>query len=186
MQSDMKLWEKASKEQAGGNNLKLTLDLPWGIGPYTVTMEGLKDAQAKRNAVGAYGAHIRGLIKERIDDEAITSRAKAAAARSEQASGPDRDSVSPNQGLRDSSVPEKAVQGAGQAYSQTSSPLVGSRESLVAERAIVENGIKILESRLAQSRKELRVIDMAIAIMEEDDAPQDSGTTEAGSEGTSV
>jgi len=46
MQSDMKLWEAADREQVGGN-LVLKIILPWGIGETLVTMEGMDDQKRR-------------------------------------------------------------------------------------------------------------------------------------------
>lgn len=170
MQSDMKLWDHAEKEIVGEGRMALTLNLPWGIGQHTVTLEGLSNAQGKRNAVGAYGEHIRAVIKERIDDEAVTARARQAAARREPVDSTDSTSSSGAEPVQDQqAVQAETVQEAGQAYSQTSHTLVGSREALVAERTAVENRIGNIERTLKGLHRELRVIDAALSAWGDDE-----------------
>jgi hypothetical protein len=80
MQHDVKIWELAEKELKG-NKITLTMrDIPWGIGDAEVTLEGIDDANSKRNAVGSYAEYIRGLIDDQINDETIELRAAQAAA----------------------------------------------------------------------------------------------------------
>jgi hypothetical protein len=137
MNSDFKLWERAKGTPGKDGAIIKQLDLPWGIGLTTVTMEGMNDAGKKREAVAQYGDYIRSLIRDRTDDEAVTSRAKQAAARSQLADSTDSDSVSADTGLRDEGVQAETVQGAGQAYSGNAGGIGGVREALVARRAEV-------------------------------------------------
>ena len=169
MSSDFKLWERAEEEQLGGGKVAKTLTLPWGIGSYTVELEGLNDAGKRRSAVSAYGEHIRGVINERINDDAITSRAKAAAARSELASSEDSDSVSADEGLRDTAVPTEAVPGADEAHEADVEEDVDFGASLAARRVEVSEGIDRLTGQLDRLCKELRGIDAAIKAMAEEE-----------------
>lgn len=173
MQSDMKLWDMAETEESAPGTVVKTLNLPLGIGEYTVTIEGLKDAGKKRDALASYGAHIRGLIKERIDDEAITARAKAAAARSESVGGGDS--------VRDDPagvpVPPREAppnEEASQAYAETTTDDADFGATLIARRASLKERIGRVEVDLARWRKELKALDAACAALEEPDAPEDS------------
>lgn len=168
MNSDFKLWEKADTKDLGGGKIAKTLDLPWGIGEYTVELEGMNDSNKRRAAVGAYGEHIRGIIKERTDDEIVTSRAKAAAARAEFADSTDSDSLGTDEGLRDESVPTEAVQAAGEAYQEDVTKPVILGADFPAERAAIESRIERLEAELTSARRDLRVINAVIAAMDEE------------------
>jgi hypothetical protein len=182
MQSDMKLWERAEKNPVDGGGVALSLHLPWGIGLYTVNLEGMGDAKGRRNALGAYGEHIRGVIKERIDDESITSRAKSAAARSEQ---DDRRDSPRNDRVPEPTGPATTPKGPRKAHRQTSSALISDREALIAERIEVVEAIKSANEDIRRWERELRIIKSVLSIMEEDDAPENSRPTTTGDDGPS-
>lgn len=84
MQSDLALWDNASTEDLGEGTVRKVLELPWGIGNYEVTLEGLTNGVKRREALGQYGAHIRAVVADQINDDAIESRAKGAAQKAEQ------------------------------------------------------------------------------------------------------
>lgn len=186
MQSDNGLWNRAEKRQ-GKDGLELVLDLPWGIGTAPVTLQGTDNAKGRRNAVSAYGDYIRGIIKERIDDDEVTSRARAAAARHEQA-----DSDSSGSGIytgeRDkgqSSVQEAAPSQSKQTHDRSAKRSVGLRETLTSRRLEIEDDIEFFRARIAEADtelkelyRELRGIVAAVEAMEDDDAPEDSTETE--------
>ena len=115
MNSDYKLWSKASDKELGNGVVAKTITLPWGIGEYTINMEGMDDANKRRAAVNAYGEHIRGIVNERIDDTAITSRAQVAAARSEQDDSGHGDSVGRIVGVLDEKLQATHDEGAEEA-----------------------------------------------------------------------
>lgn len=171
MNSDFKLWEKSKSKDLGNGKVEKTIDLPWGIGEYSVTLEGMNDGSKRRAAVGAYGQHIRDLIKERIDDEAITSRAKAAAARAEYTRSSDSNSISTDEGLRDSPVQTQVVSTTSEAYSEDAEADVDFGEALVAKRVKIDNEIERLTANLAKLCKELRGIDAAIEAMRDEEHP---------------
>jgi hypothetical protein len=80
LQSDMKLWDSAETTE-DGNAVTKVLDLPYGIGRTEVRLEGLDNGAARRSACEGFGSYIRELVNERIGDEAVTARAKQAAAK---------------------------------------------------------------------------------------------------------
>lgn len=80
MQSDSKVWELAEKRLTK-EGMELTMrDMPWGIGDAVVIMEVKNDGRPTIGAFSGYGAYIRGLIDECINDEAIEARATQDAA----------------------------------------------------------------------------------------------------------
>lgn len=81
MQSDFKLWERAVEEEVSEGVITKTLNLPYGIGEYSLTFEGMNDAGARRNAVGIFGECVRKEIENKIDDDSVTARAAQKAAR---------------------------------------------------------------------------------------------------------
>ena len=89
MQSDMQLWEQAVTTDEGEGVITKTLDLPWGIGPFNVTLEGMTNAEKRRAAVASFGETIRAAINDKIGDEAITARANQAVATVRAAGGVD-------------------------------------------------------------------------------------------------
>jgi len=169
MNSDFKLWEHATDTPADNGGVTKTLHLPWGIGDVTVTMEGMTDAGKKREAVGAYGNYIRQLIDERINDDAVTARAKAAAARREPADGADSDSVSPNQRLRDAALQAPAHESASEAHERDAQGSADFGESLTARRAALRERIARVDADLTRWARELKGIEAAIAAMEDDE-----------------
>jgi len=84
LQSDMKLWETAETTMDGDTVTKM-LDLPYGIGEYIVTIEGVTDAEKRRAAVTGFAESVRDVVRDKIDDDAITARAQQAAARASEA-----------------------------------------------------------------------------------------------------
>lgn len=166
MQSDMKLWDRAETNDMGGGKITKSLNLPFGIGECVVTLEGLKDAGKKREAVGSYGAYIRGLVREQIDDEAVSARAASAAARSKYASSGDSVLVDPS----GSPVPtsqEEVVEEAGQSHEEDATSDADFGESLAARGASLRDRIERTEADLTKWRRELKGIDAAIAAMGE-------------------
>lgn len=95
MQSDSKLWDYAETVQDGGAVTK-TLQVPWGIGEVSVTLEGMGDVNGRRAAFSAFGEYIRGLVNDRISEEAITARAEQADKRTGATSDRQPDSTSPS------------------------------------------------------------------------------------------
>jgi hypothetical protein len=181
MQSDMKLWEKAEKFPAKGGGVSVTLNLPFGIGEHTVTMEGMNDAQGKRNAVGAYGEYIRGLIKERIDDEAVTSRAKAAAAKAEPIDSGDSLLVS-TEGVPIPPTQEEVDANSSEAYERNATRPVGLRETLIARRTEIDNERDYYYRRFNEAIDEIKRLDrdrkavnLALESLGEEDAPEVQG-----------
>lgn len=168
MASDMKLWDAAKTDKHADGSISKTLDLPFGIGPHTVTLEGLTDAQKKRDAVTTFASYIRGLIKERIDDEAVTARAKASAARREQTDSGDSVSGSP-EGVPSSVIETPPISGTGETYQTDAQGDGDFGATLTARRTAIVGRIKRVEDNLAQWKRELRGLDAALAAMEDDD-----------------
>jgi len=163
MQSDMKLWDKASTEEVGPGKVVKTLDLPYGIGEYSVTLEGLNDADKRRSALASYGAHIRQIVKERIDDEAVTARAKAAAARSEQVDSGDSILVDP-QGVPVAQRKTPPVQGTSGAHEEDAEEDGDLGEALAAKGTALRERIGRAEDNLAKWKKELAMIEAALDV----------------------
>lgn len=78
-QSDMKLWDMSTTEIKGTTIIK-ALVLPFGIGEVRVQFEGVDNGIKRRSAAEQWGNMVRQTIKDRIDDESVTARAKQAAA----------------------------------------------------------------------------------------------------------
>jgi len=76
MQSDNKLWALSVPTVGLEGSETRCINVPWGIGVVEVTFEGTDDAAGRRAAFSAFGDYIRGLVKDRIDDDAITARAE--------------------------------------------------------------------------------------------------------------
>lgn len=172
MQSDFKLWEAATETAISPGVVEKTINLPWGIGDVTVRLEGMNDAGKRRQAVGAYGEHIRSLIDDRINDEAVTARAKAAAAKAQPADSDDSNGVggweSVPSGPREEEVPPKTDEEAGGVYQPDAQEPLGFRETLVARRAAVDERIGRLTVELDTACRELKGIDAALGAMDED------------------
>lgn len=168
VQSDMKLWDKSDTEPLPGGAVRKTINLPWGIGVVSVNLEGLNDGKGRRNAVGAYAEYIRDIVKQAIDDEAVTSRAKAQAARVEQANSGDG-VLSGTEGVPESTSAEEVVEGSDEALEEDAKQPAGFGETLIARRVTLEARINRVEADIARWRRELKGIDAAIAAMEEDD-----------------
>ena len=164
MQSDMKLWDTA-KKQVKGNKVEVTLDLPLGIGEHTVTLEGMDNAQGKRNAVGAYGEYIRGLIDEQINDEAVTARAKAAAARSEPDDSPDGFGVDPNAGVQHAAGEAEAVQATGETHQGSDEGHADFGTTLIARESALRARVERAEANITSWNKELVGVVAALEAM---------------------
>jgi len=167
MNSDMKLWDAATTVDNGKGTLVKSLDLPFGIGETNVTIEGLTDAGKKRNAVSQFGEYIRGLIKERIDDEAVTARAKAAAQKAEQDDSSDslRDG---SERVQDTRRKAPTYPPAVEAHEEDVAEDAGLGATLAARRASLVERIGRVETNLTLWRKELRGIDAALEAMSDD------------------
>ena len=175
MNSDFKLWEAAEDEDVGPGKVNKTINLPWGIGEVTVTREGMNDAGKRRAAVGAYGEHIRGLIRDRTSDESVEARAKQAAARAELANSEDSDGVGGVEPVHggpeaEEEVQEEVTEEAARPYGPAAEQSLGLRETLTLRRAEVDDRIGILTVELDTACRELRGIDAALAAMEDDPA----------------
>ena len=171
MNSDFSLWSKAETKELGGGKVEKTLTLPWGIGEHSIVMEGMTDAGKRRAAVGAYGDYIRTLIRERTDDEAITSRAKTAAGRAELADSNNSDGVDSGVGVREGGgqeeVQEASNEEAEEAYGSDATEPADLRETLASRRATLDDRIESLTRQLAVACRDLRGIDAALGAMED-------------------
>ena len=169
MSSDFKLWESATSEDLGNGSVAKTITLPWGIGEYTVTMEGMNDANKRRAAVGAFGEHIRGVINDRINDEAITGRAQVAAAKAEPPDSGDSDSLSGELGVLYAPLQETDDEDTEETRQGNAQSAANFGDDLTIRRTEVNGRINRLTDELTRLRRELRGIDAALAAMEEDD-----------------
>lgn len=172
MNSDFKLWEAATEKPLGAGVVEKTINLPWGIGETTVTLEGMNDSNKRRAAVGAYGEYIRGLINERTNDEAIESRARQAAAKAEQDDSGDSVGVDKGQPVRGgsdgASLPPKTDARPSDTYEEDVADDADLRETLLARRAKVDERIGRLTEQLDTACRDLRGLDAALSAMEED------------------
>lgn len=172
MNSDFKLWEAATETPIAQGVVEKTIDLPWGIGPVTVRMEGMNDAAKRREAVGAYGEYIRNLIDDRINDESVTARAKAAAAKTEPVDSEDGDGVGGPERVRggagEAEVPQAANEEADRVHEQAAEGALSFRETLVARRVEVDGRIGRLTAELDTACRDLAGIDAALKAMDED------------------
>lgn len=165
MQSDMKLWDTAKKKGLKGGKVEVTLDLPWGIGVHTVTLEGMDNAEGKRKAVGVYGNYIRDLIKEQTDDEAVTARAKAAAARSEPDDSPDGFGFDPNAGVQHAAGKAETVQATDTAHGEDAEGNADFGATLIARESYLLKVTERARADLTRWDNELQGISAALKAM---------------------
>lgn len=169
MNSDFKLWEQATSEDLDGGRVAKTIILPWGIGEYRIVLEGMTNADTRRGAVSAYGDHIRGLIDDRINDQAITSRAQVAASKAEPIDSGDSDGSSGGLGVRDTGVPTPDDEEAEEAHDEDASRPSNWGDDIATQRAQVEGEIDRHTIELSRLLRQLRGIDAAIAAMKDMD-----------------
>lgn len=160
MHSDFRLWERAQKEQVG-STLSLTLVLPWGIGRRQMNLEGITNAESQRKAVSTFGEWIRSLIDEATNDEAVTSRAAAKAARAEQDdSGRSAGGLPPVP--EDTGDKAEALESAGIPHQEDAFGPVGLRETLAARRAYCRERLAEADRIFDKYQEELEMIDKAL------------------------
>ena len=177
LNSDFKLWEFAETEE-NGTSITKSLNLPLGIGEVSVTLEDVHDATTKRGAVEAFGDYVRGLVRERTDDEEVTARAEAARQRAMQ-DDLDHGIYVGQQRVQDPSAKEETLQGAVQTHDGDDEGDGGLGAVLFAKRATLRERVNGARADLARWTKELKALDAACAALEEDDdTPQDTGTPE--------
>jgi len=155
LHSDMKLWDAAVTTTDGPTTVTKVLELPYGIGRTEVTLEGLDDAGKRREAVTGFGAYIRRLIIDRVDDDSISARAKQKAAFASE----DANKLS-GDGRDDNAGPDREVGGVSAKVSDTETVAtpnvtVLSPEDMAGRRRQIENSIQRLEENLAALRGEL-------------------------------
>jgi hypothetical protein len=170
MQHDLKLWDSAVVELDKSGVMSRTLDLPHGIGPYTIIVGKYNDfnAMQRRDAVGQFGEAVRAAIKDRIDDEAVTARAQQAAARAM----PPADPVPPlnrsNTG-RSGEVPAEAPV-------PSFEEAVFTREGVTRQLHARRQRFAELNQQLITLEKEIKALTAMEAILNAD-APEDSSET---------
>lgn len=181
MNSDFKLWEKAESEDLGGGKVVKTLTLPWGIGEVKVTLEGMTDADKRRQAVAGYGNYIRDLINEATADEAIEARARQAAALAKPADSGGSPIIGGEQRVRDAAVQEETHEVAGETHEHHAKEPVSIGETLAARRLEIEDELDFYRGRLEAAEREvarlsrdLRSVERAIAAIEEDENDTDT------------
>jgi hypothetical protein len=177
LNSDFKLWEFAETEE-NGTSITKSLNLPLGIGEVTVTLEDIHDATTKRGAVEAFGDYVRGLVRERTDDEEVTARAEAARQKAKQDDLHNGIYV-PDQRVQNPQAKEETVQSTVQAHDGDDEGDGGLGAVLFAKRAALRARVHGVRADLARWTKELKALDAACAALEEDDdTPPDTGTPE--------
>ena len=165
MQSDMKLWEAAETEETKEGVVIKTISLPWGLGEVVVELEGMNDGNKRREAVESYGAYIRGLIDEQTNDEAITARAKAAAARAKPDDSPDGSGVDPVTGVQHTTGEAEAVQATGHTYAPVTEEHADFGASLIARESALLERVGRTKADLARWEQELTGIEAALNAM---------------------
>jgi hypothetical protein len=166
IQSDMKLWEFVETEEPEPGKLIKTVYLPFGIGKTVVNLEGLTDGIKRGAAVAQYGAHIRAVIKNRTDDEAITMRVKQASAKP-RPSDSTSSVVGDAGGVQEQEAEEENLQGTAPAHEEHDAGVIQFGEALVAQRAALHDRITRAEDDLARWKREWNALDAACAAMEE-------------------
>jgi hypothetical protein len=175
MNSDIKLWEKSTTE-AKGVNITKALILPFGIGEMRVEFQGVDNGLKRRAAAEQWGAMVRQRVKDKIDDESITARAKQQAAireserESESVVGPDSQHGNGDEatvGLQDqSAVSSPSASGAVQAHAFDAQADQGPQGTDFAARAEWLRGrIGEGERLLKGYRRELRALEAALVII---------------------
>jgi len=179
MQSDIKLWERASTEQKGDSITK-RMFLPFGIGEVAVEFQGVNNGITRRGAAEQWGGIIRDRVKERIDDEAITARAQLAAAlrasevESEGVGNADSghsDADGPTVGDKgEQTVLQEAGAGAVQAHAVDAQDDDGPGGTDFAARAEWLRGkINKAEASIRGWRRELKALEAALSVLEGED-----------------
>jgi hypothetical protein len=174
MQSDIKLWESATTT-AKGNDITKRLILPFGIGEVAIEFQGVDNGIKRRSAAEQWGAGIRARIKEAIDDEAVTARAKSAAAQKEaeqeleamgEADSGDSDSDQPVDNRGQSSVQASASGSAAKAHAVAGEEDNGpGGTDFVARAEWLRSRINEGEARLKEQRRELKALEAALAVL---------------------
>ena len=153
LNSDFKLWNAADTVEEG-NVVTKTIELPYGIGPFTLSFEGAADAKGRRNATSIFGQSVRDAVEERISEESITARAaQKAAMASEDSGGGDSGDGGDTPGSGDVSTQE-AVSAFGTATTFDTDPArrlhelreLAAKHSLESKRLLTE--AKALEAYL--------------------------------------
>jgi len=179
MQSDMKLWELAQTEEPTPGVIIKSLDLPFGIGPVEIRMEGITDAGSRRNAVSQFAEYVRSVIADKTDDEAVEARAIQAAARVEQRDSESSLRSSPG-GVPNTRPVKETIQGAAEAQQELAEASAGLGATLATRRTTLDGLIGRAEDNLTRWRAEARALDAALAVLKEDahGTPADTGTPE--------
>lgn len=175
MNSDMKLWERAETETKDSNStVKKSLDLPHGIGLYSITFTGVTDAEKRRSAMQQWGDFVRAEVQNRIDDEAVSARAAQRAAKvSEDASRRDAEHGGGASGA--ASVPNTEAVPAHEPNPFTSREAAASRINECRGR------IDYYTAQLEELRLEMKALTafaevMGWELVGYDNAPKDEGT----------
>ena len=164
LQSDFKLWEAASTTLADDvtDRLVKEIDLPYDIGLFSVTFEGVKDATSRRDAVAQFAATVRNEIDNRIGEAAVTARAAQRPSRVGsiygQLTGIDGDSTSGRSPLPDAQTVPAYGQG-----SFTISDDPGTRLDELRE----EYGVCL--ARATTIKREVKALEAYVAVMQEEE-----------------
>jgi hypothetical protein len=179
MQSDMKLWEQASTTHEG-NAIVKQLILPFGIGEFSVKFEGVDNGIKRRAAAEQWGAMVRERIKDRIDDESVTARAKQAAALRESEEEPETLGEA-DSGHGSASSPIAGVGAKSSVQAETSSEAVQAHAvadegdqgpagtDFVARAEWLRGRISEGERTIKDQRRELRALEAALSVLEGED-----------------
>lgn len=179
MHHDVRLWDMAEKEEVKGG-MKLTMrDMPWGIGDAEVTLEGVSDANERRNAVGTYGAYIRGLIDNEIDDEAVEARATQAAAFASEDADKHALGLERNTGAGGVEGTQQAVQAvAGAEAVPTFMQSVSVSTDPAARLSELRAGVGDARDYITATSREIEALEAYVAVMDTQKAPQEEPSDE--------
>lgn len=179
MQSDNKLWERSSTVEEGGVLTK-SIELPHGIGLFTISFEGVKDAAGRRNAAGIWGESIRDAVNDAIGDEAVTARAaQRAATISEDTGGiissSGSNTLRPEQVSQEEAVPTLSTIATGGAASSD------RLHELLAHRAALEGTVEDTLKRIKGLDLEIKALEAYMEVMNAQEVQ--TGTPEESEEG---
>ena len=175
LQSDFKLWEAASTNLLAGasNRLVKEIDLPYDIGPFSVTFEGVKDAASRRDAVAEFAATVRNEIDNRIGEAAVTARAAQRPSRvgsiTSELHGPD----GPHPFVSEAMAGPKAIPAYGQGSFTISDDPVTRLDELREEYGVCT-------ARATAIKREIRALEAYVQVMEEEADAQEVQREEEG------
>ena len=168
LQSDFKLWEAASTTMVGADADRLVkeIDLPYDIGLFSVTFEGVKDATSRRDAVAQFAATVRNEIDNRIGEAAVTARAAQRPSRVGSVYG-ELSGIDGECAGRAEAIPDT------EAVPTSGANPFASGDDPVARLDALREEFGVCVARTTVIRREVRALEAYIAVMQEEaDAPE--------------